>query len=207
MRKTLAATAFITLIATGAAPIVAQAPMAIPGAPDTSRVTAGTYTVDTGHTQVVFTLNHLGFTEYSGQFTQPTGTMTLDPAHPADTKIDISFPIDKVSTTVPALDEHLKKPDFFDAAQFPQGHFVSTKVSVRGNTATISGDLTLKGVTKPVVLATRFIGAGANPLNKRKTIGFAATTTIKRSDFGVSYGLPMVSDEVRLTINASFEMR
>ena len=197
MRSALFALALI------AAPALAQT--ALPGAPDVSRVTAGNYKIDPGHSQVVFTLNHLGFTEYTGQFTQPTGTAVLDPANPANDKVDVTFAIAKVSTTVSALDAHLQKPEFFDAAKFPDGHFVSTKVTVNGKTATIAGELTLKGVTKPVVLTARFIGAGANPMSKKATVGFAATTTIKRSDFGVSYGLPVVSDEVRLTINVAFE--
>ena len=111
-----------------------------------------------------------------------------------------------MSTTVEGLNEHLQKPEFFDAAQFPTGEFVSTKVVVAGNSATITGNLTLKGVTRPVVLTARFVGAGIMPMGAKKlNVGFAATTTIKRSDFGISYGIPLVSDDVELTINAAFE--
>lgn len=195
MRHALLAFAPLALALT---PVAAQAPAA-------GAIPAGTYSVDSGHTQVLFTLLHLGISEYSGQFVQPTGTLTLDPANPAKDKVEIVFPIDKVSTTVAALDAHLKKPEFFDAAKFPEGKFVSTKVTVTGKTATIAGDLTLKGVTRPVVLAVRFVGGGANPMSKKINVGFAATTTIKRSDFGISYGVPMVGDDVRLTINAAFE--
>lgn len=186
-----------------AAPLLAQAPL--PGAVDPSRVASGTYKVEPQHTQVLFTLNHLGFTEYTGQFRQPTGTFVLDRAVPARDKLDVSFDIGKVSTTVAALDEHLQKPEFFDSAHFPTGRFVSTRVTVSGNTAVINGELTLKGVTKPVTLQARFIGAGVNPLSKKPTIGFRATTSIQRSQWGVSYGLPVVSDKVDLTINAAFE--
>lgn len=195
MRALLVSAALLCLTA----PVLAQ----IPGAHDKSRVTAGTYAVDTGHTQVLFTVNHQGFTEYTGQFTQPTGTMTLDPAHPETATIDIVFPIDEVSTTVPALDAHLKTADFFDAAKFPQGRFVSTKITASGETATIMGNLTLKGVTKPVTLQGRFVGAGKGRDGKTN-VGFAATTTIKRSDWGVNFAIPVVSDEVMLTINAAF---
>lgn len=191
------------LLSVTALALAAPAGLQAQGAPDRSRVVAGSYTVDAGHTQVLFTVNHFGFTEYTGQFTQPTGTMTLDPAHPDAAKIDVSFPIDKVSTTVAALDAHLKTADFFDAVKFPTGRFVSTKVTVSGNGATIVGDLTLKGVTKPVTLQARFIGAGQ--FRGKATVGFAATTTIKRSDWGISFGLPGLSDEVRLTINAGFQ--
>ena len=184
-----------------ATPALAQAP-GIPGAPDRSRVIAATYKVDPGHTQVLFTLNHQGFTEYTGQFTQPTGTLVLDPAHLDQAKVEVSFPIDKVSTTVPALDTHLKSADFFDAAKFPEGKFVSTSVTVNGTNATIAGNLTLHGVTKPVTLQARFYGAGK--ARDKAEVGFQATTTVKRSAWGLNYALPAVSDEVRLTINAAF---
>ena len=144
---------------------------------------------------MLFTLNHQGFTEYTGQFTQPSGTMTLDPAHLDQAKVEVSFPIDKVSTTVPALDTHLKSPDFFDAAKFPEGKFVSTKVTVSGTNATVQGNLTLKGVTKPVTLQARFYGAGKGRDGKVQ-VGFQGTTTVKRSEWGISYALPAVSDEV-----------
>ncbi len=186
-------------------PAIAQMPKAPPGAPDAKRVTAGTYKVDSGHTQVLFEINHLGFSEYSGMFVEPTGTLLLDPANPSAAKVDITFPIAKVRTTVAALDEHLKKPDFFDAEKFPEGRFTSTKITVSGNTAQITGDLTIHGVTKSVTLATRFVGAGNMVMGPPKlNIGFQATTTIKRSDFGMSYGIPMVGDQVKLTINAAF---
>ncbi|WP_404711283.1 YceI family protein [Sphingomonas sp. MMS24-J13] len=178
-----------------ATPVLAQAPANIP---------SGTYAVDTGHTQVLFTVMHLGISEYTGQFTQPTGSLTLDTAHPANSKVEVTFPIAKVSTTVPALDAHLKTADFFDAAKFPDGKFVSTKVVVNGTNATITGDLTLKGVTKPVVLQAHFTGGGPHPMTKKPNVGFSATTVVKRSDFGVSYGIPMISDDVKLTINAAF---
>ncbi|WP_242137319.1 YceI family protein [Sphingomonas sp. TREG-RG-20F-R18-01] len=204
MQRTPLVLAAIAAIA--AAPLVAQMPTTPPGTRTLSKVAAGTYKVDPAHTQVVFTLNHLGFSEYSGQFTQPTGTLTLDPRDAVKDKVEIVFPIDKVSTTVPALDAHLKTPDFFDAAKFPEGRFVSTKVTVNGMTATIAGNLTIHGVTKPVVLNAKFVGAGPSLFGAHKTVvGFSATTSIKRSDFGVNGYLPLVSDKVDLTINAAFE--
>jgi polyisoprenoid-binding protein YceI len=195
--------ALLTLALLAALPATAQMPVA--GSPSIAKVVAGTYKVDSGHTQVLFTVNHLGFSQYTGQFVQPTGSMTIDPRRPEATRVEIVFPIAKVSTTVSALDAHLRKADFFDAEKYPEGRFVSTRVSTRGTNATIEGNLTLRGVTRPVVLDARFIGAGPNPMSKRATIGFAATTTIKRSDFGINYGIPAVSDRVDLVINAAFE--
>jgi polyisoprenoid-binding protein YceI len=199
--------AFTALLALAAVPVLAQdLPKEAPGAPDPARAVAGTYQVDPDHTQVLFTLGHLGFSEYTGMFTEPTGTLTLDRANPANDKVDVSFPINKVRTTVSALDEHLQKPEFFDSAKYPTGHFVSTKVTKTGDaSATIDGNLTLKGVTRPVSLDVRFVGAGKGVMGPPKpNIGFAATTTIKRSDFGIDYGIPLVSDDVVLTINAAF---
>lgn len=186
-------------------PTAAQMPLTAPGAPIASRVVAGTYAIDAAHSQVLFTVNHLGFSIYTGEFTNPSGTLTIDPRKPSAATLDVRFPIKDVHTTVAALDAHLQKPEFFDAAKFPVARFVSTRVVASGMNATIFGDLTLKGVTKPVILKARFIGAGPAPMGPPKVnIGFAATASIKRSDFGIRYGVPLVSDEVDLTINAAF---
>ena len=186
-------------------PAAAQAPMPSPGAADISRVAAGTYAADPRHTQVAWTINHLGFSIYDGIFGDVTGTMTLDPARPGATSVAIEVPMSGLHTTVAALDEHLKKPDFFDAAKYPTIAFKSTSVTVSGTDATIAGMLTLHGVTKPVTLAAHFVGAGTNPLSKKATVGFAATTTIKRSDYGMTSLLPALGDAVDLHINAAFE--
>ena len=201
---------FASLLALAAVPVLAQdLPKEAPGAPDPARAVAGAYQVDPDHTQVLFTVGHLGFSEYTGMFTRPTGTLTLDPANPAADKVDVSFPIDKVLTTSPELDKHLQTADFFDAAKYPTGHFVSTRVTKTGDAAaTIDGNLTLHGVTRPVSLDVRFVGAGKMVMGPPKpNIGFAATTTIKRSDFGLGYGIPLVSDDVLLTINAAFAQK
>ncbi|MBV8972034.1 MAG: YceI family protein [Sphingomonadaceae bacterium] len=192
---------YATLAAAVALPAAAQAP----GAPDRSRVVAGTYAADPGHTQVAWSLDHLGFSTYDGLFGGATGTLTLDPAKPAATKVDITIPISGLVTTVPALNEHLKSPDFFDAAKFPTATFTSTSVVPQGTGARITGTLTLHGVSKPVVLDARFVGAGVNPLTKKATVGFAATTKLKRSDFGITTYLPILGDDVDLRINAAFE--
>lgn len=187
-----------------AAPALAQSDTG-PGTADVSKVAAGTYAVDANHTQVLFTVKHMGFSLYTGEFTQPTGSLTIDPKTPTRATVDVSFPIDKAVTTAAHLNEHLTKPDFFDAAQFPTARFVSTKVTVTGTKAMIAGTLTMHGVSKPIVLSARFIGSGANPMSKKATIGFQATTTVKRSDFGMGQMTAMISDEVPLTINAAFE--
>lgn len=185
----------------------AQMPTTPPGAPDPARVVAGTYKVETNHTQVLFGVDHLGFNPYYGHFSGVTGTLTIDPAKPAAARIDVTIPIASVKTTSAKLDEELVSPQFFDAAKFPAMTFKSTSVEVQGTRARISGDLTLHGVTKPVVLEAMFHGAGKSMMGKGQALGFEGRTKIKRSDFGVTYGVPIVSDEVTVIITIAFEQQ
>jgi len=193
--------------------VIAQAPSGVPGAPDKTRVTAGTYAADAGHTMVVWEVDHFGFSKYSGIFGDVTGTLVIDPANPAASKVDVTIPVSKVTTASAGLTDHLLragkdggKADFFGPAP-ADAKFVSTRVVLDddGDEAKVTGNLTLNGVTKPVTLDVDFHGAGANPFNKKATIGFQAETKIRRSDFGVNYGIPMVSDIVELEIHAAFE--
>ena len=185
-----------------AVPAIAQ--VAMPGAPDVSRVTAGSYKVDPYHTQVVWTLDHLGITPLSGDFAASGGSLELDPANPSAAKVSVSFDMASMTTLVPGFTKHLLSADLLDAATHPTASFTSTSVAATGTSAKITGNLTLKGVTKPVVLDAKFYGAGANPMSKKLNVGFTATTTIKRSEFGITYA-PAVGDEVELEINAAFE--
>lgn len=191
-------------LAVVAAPSVAGSPPALPGAADPSRVPAGTYAIDSAHTQASFTVDHFGFSPFSGQLGGVTGTLAIDPARPGDAKVDVTFDMNAISTTVPALTTHLKSADFFDVANHPTARFVSTSVSANGTSAKIHGNLTLRGVTRPVTLDAQFHGAGINPMSKKLNFGFQAATTIKRSDFGVSAVIPAVSDDVALAINVAF---
>lgn len=212
MRKSHAYLAFAATLAitipalaqTTAAP-APTAPATVPGAQDVSRIKAGIYTVDQWHTQVVWGVNHLGFNLLDGIFGNPTGKLTLDPAHPDKASVSLDFPIAKVLTTRPALTEHMLSAAILDATAFPMATFKSTGVVVTGMTAKISGNLTLHGVTKPIVLDARFMGAGVNPNSKKDTVGFLATTSFKRSDFGIKYAIPIVSDKVDLHITVAFE--
>lgn len=208
MRKTLAILALAAAVAT--TPLIGQG-MQLPGQKDASRVTAGTYKTDPGHSLIGWEVNHFGFNDYFGIFGDVAGTLTIDPANPNAAKVDVTIPVAKVTTASAGLTSHLLragkdggKPDFFGPAP-ADARFVSTKVVASGMTAKITGNLTLNGVTKEVTLDAEFTGAGANPFNKKETIGFEADTTIKRSDFGIAYGLPVVSDEVELDISVAFE--
>lgn len=207
MRTFLISAAAIVAIAGGTAVIAQQTP-GVPGAKDPTRVTGGTYQVDPGHTQVAFAYDHMGFSNNFGLISQPTGTLTLDPKNVAASKVSIDVPIANLRTGIPALDEHLMKADFFDSAKFPKATFVSTSVKPDGATsAEITGNLTIKGVTKPVTLDADFYGAGKAPAmaGGKENVGFVATATIKRSDFNMGYAVPMVGDAVELKIVAAFQ--
>lgn len=191
-----------------AALVAASASLAGAPAATFSTVKAGTYKVETYHTQVGFTLSHFGFTNYSGLFSGATGSLQLDPAHPSANRIEVTIPVQSVQTTVPLLTDELKGDKWFDVAKFPQATFTSTNVKLDADgSATITGNLTLHGVTKPVVLHAHFMGAGVNPIDKAYTVGFQANATIKRTDFGVSLYAPAVGDEVELTIAGAFELQ
>lgn len=203
MRNFLIPAAALLTIA-GASAVVAQG-AGTPGSANVANVSGGTYAVDPGHSQIAFSYNHMGFTENMGVIAQPTGTLTLDKAKPAASKVSITVPIANLTTGIPALNEHLATADFFDAAKFPNATFVSTAIKLKGKTAaTITGNLTIKGVTKPVTLAATFYGVGINPMSKKENVGFVATAAIKRSDFGMGAYVPAVGDVVNLKITAGF---
>jgi polyisoprenoid-binding protein YceI len=172
---------------------------------DPSAVKAGTYKVESSHTQISFSISHLGFSYFSGFFSGASGTLTLDPAKIGISKLDVSVPVQSVLTTVSILDSELKGEQWFDTAKFPTATFVSTKITkTSSDSATIVGDLTLHGVTKPVTLKARLVGAGTDPLDNSFTIGFEATGAIKRGDFGIKQDLPLVGNDVTLKIAGAF---
>jgi polyisoprenoid-binding protein YceI len=175
---------------------------------DPSAVTGGTYALEPTHTQIVFKINHMGFTNYYGDFSGASGSLRLDPKDAAVDSLAVTVPVDSVSTTSPKLVEELKSADWFDAAKYPTMSFRSHHVTVTSpGHALVEGELTLHGVTRPVTLEARFMGSGVNPLDKAYTVGFDVSGHIKRSDFGVSKYVPLVSDEVNLMISAAFERK
>jgi polyisoprenoid-binding protein YceI len=202
MKKSTVSSVIVAVIA--ASGVLAAAPTA----PTLSTVKAGTYKVESYHTQVGFSLSHFGFTNYSGLFSGATGSLRLDPANPAASKLEVTIPVQSLLTTVPVLTDELKGDKWFDTAKFPQATFTSTSVSAGPNGETvITGNLTLHGVTKPIVLHAHFLGAGVNPIDKAYTVGFEASGTIKRTDFGVSLYAPAVGDDVQLSIAGAFELQ
>ena len=206
-------TAFAALALVAAAPEPAkgpagyQIPKEAPGKPDPARVAAATYKVDPEHTLVVFTVDHMGFSNYFGIFGGATGELRLDPKRVSAAKVSVSIPLSRLTVTNEALKTHMSSADFFDAAKFPAVTFASTAVTPTGKTtARIAGTLTIKGKSTPVVLQARFTGAGAGPMPPHaQNIGFEATTSVSRTALGISYGVPLVSDKVDLRITAAFE--
>ncbi len=201
-------------LAAAAAPMLAQMPET-PGKADKARVVAGTYAADSAHSLIGWKVNHLGFNDYFGLFGDVSGTLDIDPANPSAAKVSVKIPVAKILTANAGLTAHMLKPgadgkpsDFFGPAP-ADATFVSTSVTpgADGMSATVNGDLTLNGVTKPVAIAATFAGAGANPMSKAATLGFHGMATIKRSDFNVKYGVPFVSEEVKLDITIAFEKK
>ena len=159
------------------------------------------YTIDPTHTVVLATWNHFGYSNPSANFGDASGTIVYDADAPEQSSVEVVLPMSGLTSFVPKLDEHLRTADFFDADQFPQATFKSTSVRALGEgRLEVTGDLDLHGVVKPVVLDVKLNKAAVHPMTKAPSIGFDATATIKRSEFGIAMYVPMVSDEVQLRI-------
>jgi polyisoprenoid-binding protein YceI len=166
-----------------------------------------TYKLDPGHTMVLFTWNHFGFSNPTANLGISDGTLVFDQQNPSKSSVEVTLPLTNLDTHVSALDSHLKQPDFFDADKFPTVTFKSTSVqSVGGNHYKVTGDLTVHGVTKSVVLNATLNKSGTHPMTGQPAIGFNATGTLKRSDFGLGAYVPKVSDEIKLDITTEAEV-
>jgi polyisoprenoid-binding protein YceI len=171
---------------------------------------AGTYKLDKTHAGVTFRINHLGFSNFIGRFEDVDGTATVNPADLSKSGVIFSVETDSVDTNVDKLDDHLEAADFFDSKTFKAITFTSTKVEITGTNAEgksigkVHGMLSLRGVTKPVVLDVVFNGHGVSPFGGGERMGFDGTTTIKRSDFGMGAMVPMVGDEVQIQFAVEF---
>jgi len=160
-----------------------------------------TYKLDPGHTMVLFSWSHFGFSNPTANLGQVDGTLVYDEKDPSKATVEATLPLSGLDSFVPKLDEHLKSADFLDAAKYPNVTFKSTKVTPAGKgKLKVVGDLTVHGVTKPVTLDVTLNKVGPHPMMKVQTVGFDATTTLKRSDFGVGAYVPNVSDEIKVRI-------
>jgi polyisoprenoid-binding protein YceI len=175
---------------------------------DPVKVQSGSYVLDPAHGKITWSANHLGFSTYVGQFTDVAGNLDLNVRNPAASKLDATVKIDSVATFNEGLNKHLKTADFFDAAKFPIASFRATHIRlVDHNTAKIAGNLTLRGVTRPIEIEADFNQAGINPVDRQYSLGFDGEAKIKRSDFGINYGLPFVGNEVTLHFEAEFKLK
>lgn len=159
------------------------------------------YKIDPTHTATVFSWNHFGFSTPSANFTDIQGTIKIDNAKPANSSVEVTIPLSSVNTNVPALDKEFQEEAWFNAAKYPNITFKSTKVETKDKKHfKITGDLTVKGVTKPVVLDAVLNKQGEHPMAKVPAIGFNATTSFNRSAFGIGNYVPNVGDKITVNI-------
>lgn len=202
-RKSILIAAVAALSFTGAA--VAQSD-ALTSKP--AEVRSGIYVLDPAHGKITWSVDHMGFSTYVGQFTDVSATLNLNSANPAASKLDASVRMASAGTFSDGLDKHLRTADFFDVAKHPTATFRATSIRrTDSDSADIAGNLTLRGVTKPIVIKADFNQAGLNLVDKVYTVGFDGEAKIKRSDFGISYGLPALGDEVTLHFEAEFKQK
>ncbi len=160
------------------------------------------YKLDASHSQILFTYNHLGYSTGHGMFSGFEGEIAFDAENPAASTVSVAFPVKTMLTGWQGRFDHFMSADFFDAADDEIVTFTSTAIEVTGEkTAKITGDLTLNGVTKPVVLDAVLNQAGEHPMEKKPWLGFDATTTLVRSDYNLGQFAPYVSDEVKVVIS------
>lgn len=160
------------------------------------------YVLDASHSQIVFTYDHLGYSTTYGMFSGFEGEIAFDQEDPAASSVTVSFPVRTMLTGWEERFQHFMSGDFFDAAEDEMVTFTSTGIEVTGeDTALITGDLTLNGITKAVVLDAKLNQVGMHPMAEMPWAGFDATTTLLRSDFEVGAFAPFVSDEVEVMIS------
>lgn len=183
----------------------------------TDPLPAGTYKIDRAHTSLLFRVSHLGFSNYTARFKHVEATLELDPANPSAARLEAKIDPKSLETDYPdpaTLDfnAQLTGPEWLDAAKYPEITLRSTAIELTGeNTANITADLSLHGVTKPITLVATFNGGYAgHPFDRAARIGFSAHGSFKRSDFGIAYGIPApgttmgVSDDVEVIIETEF---
>ena len=167
----------------------------------TAHAAALTYKLDTNHTMVLASWDHFGYSHPVAYFGQADGTLVYDTARPEASSVQVTLPLAGLDALIPDLTEHLRSPDFFDAGKYPAITFRSTKVEAAGEgKLKVTGDLTIRDVTKPVVLDVSLNKAGEGR-NGQPKIGFDATASISRSEFGVARFVPNVSDRIELRIS------
>ncbi|MFO0388497.1 MAG: YceI family protein [Alphaproteobacteria bacterium] len=160
------------------------------------------FTFDKSHTRILFFISHMGFSETVGDFTVYDGSFVFDEKDPTKSSVEVTLKPEGIRTPSPELDKHLQNQDFFNSAKFPDITFKSKEIKVTGkNTGEALGDLTMLGVTKPVTLRITFNKADYHMMTGEYVAGFSAEAVVKRSEFGMNYGIPMIGDDVRLIVH------
>ncbi|MCM2551277.1 YceI family protein [Burkholderia glumae] len=173
----------------------------------TDAVPAGRYTLDPHHWSVGFDVSHLGYSRFMMRFDRASAVLDWRAGGPAVSRVSATIEAASIDTNVPVLDRMIAGGDALDASHYPSIRFDSTGWTPTGeHTGKLTGDLTIRGTTRPVTLAVTFNGYGRNPLTKQPTVGFSAHGTFSRSAFGIPTWYPAVGDEVRVRIEAEFEM-
>jgi len=161
------------------------------------------YEFDKSHANLAFSYNHLGYSTTEGRFGSWDGTLLIDKETPANSSIEFTIDISSLDTFWDERDAHFLSADFFDAEKFPEVSFKSTKVEQVGeNQLAVTGDLTIKDITKPVTLDVVVTALGEHPMAKKDAAGFAISTVLKRSDYGMDMYVPYVGDEVSVSFHA-----
>lgn len=159
------------------------------------------YVFDKAHTQILFFVSHLGFSMMQGEFHDYDGEFVFDRDDPSRSSVEVSIATASVDTDHEKLNEHLRTPDFFNSEAHPTMSFKSTSIERTGeNSGRITGDFTMLGVTRPLTLNVTFNKADVHPVNKNYIAGFSGSTTIRRSDYGMTYSVPAVGDEVEVRL-------
>lgn len=171
-------------------------------------IAADTYTIDPSHSQVRFTYSHFGFSNILGLIGGIEGELVYDAAAPANSTVTASIPVGNIRTGVEKMDQHLNADDFFDVAKFPTATFASTKVEViTEGKLKVTGDLSMHGVTKPVTLDVSLNTMGEHPMRKTAAIGFDASSSLNRSDFGLGKYSPAVGEAVSVSITVEANIK
>lgn len=179
--------------------------VAAAGMPDLGDTPAGTYAVEKTHAYITFFYNHQGYSKPYLRFRSFDGAIELDPADLSKSSVKIDIDVNSIDSGVDIFDEHLRGDGFFDVANHPTATFASTSFQPSATGGTLTGDLTLKGITKPVTLDVTFNKAGKNFRSKVPQVGFSAKTVIQRSDWDLGKYAPAVGDDVTLLIEAEFQ--
>ncbi|MCK0070115.1 YceI family protein [Kordiimonas laminariae] len=196
---------FIALLFLTLAGCASVARIVYPLNDDPLKAVPGSYELDPTHANIIFSVNHLGFSLHHGRFNQIEGSLVIDPAAPQDAQLYTRIDMASVDTNSEALDNMLRADGMFDSENYPYASFESARIQLTSEkTAEIVGNLTIRGIRKEITLSAEFIGSGTNPATGKKTIGFSGKGRFKRSDFNLKQWLPLVGDEVNLILEAEF---